>query len=368
MRGGGADAPVREPRRRGRRMWQRVRPAVPLVVGGVTIYLLLPSLLAVFGQRRSLLHLDWPFAVLALACELAATVCVWALDRIALHTKAWFPVATAQLASNAVGRVLPGGGATATAFASSMLQRAGIDTGEAATAFGASSLLQTAATLALPLLALPAIIAGAPVAHSLATAATLGAVLFALLVAAGAVALTTDEPVELGGHGVEWVLNHTTRRKDHVTGVSEQLLVERDFVRRTLGSRWQQALAAAAGSTLFDYLALLAALRAVGASPHPSLVLLAYTSAQVLALIPLTPGGLGFVEGGLVGTLELAGVPAANAVAATLVYRIASYWLALPAGAIAYLAFRHRYPETGTGSQSSSQATAPLVGSSRSDG
>jgi hypothetical protein len=43
--------------------------------------------------------------------------------------------------------------------------------------------------------------------------------------------------------------------------------------------------------------------------PRPSLVLLAYTSAELLALVPFTPGGLGFVEAGLVGTLKLAGVP-----------------------------------------------------------
>ena len=36
----------------------------------------------------------------------------------------------------------------------------------------------------------------------------------------------------------------------------------------------------------------------------PSLVLIAYSAAEVLALIPLTPGGLGFVEAGLVGTLD----------------------------------------------------------------
>src|SRR5581483_6591366 len=93
----------------------------------------------------------------------------------------------------------------------------------------------------------------------------------------------------------------------------------------------------------FDYLALLAALRAVGANPQPSLVLLAYTAAEVLALVPVTPGGLGFVEAGLVGTLGLAAVPAADALAATLLYRIVAFWLPLPAGGVAYALFRRRY-------------------------
>ena len=93
----------------------------------------------------------------------------------------------------------------------------------------------------------------------------------------------------------------------------------------------------------FDYLALLFALRAVGANPRPSLVVLAYTAAELLALLPFTPGGLGFVEAGLVGTLTLAGVPGSDALAATLLYRLAAYWLPIPAGGVAYLLFRHRY-------------------------
>jgi uncharacterized membrane protein YbhN (UPF0104 family) len=44
-----------------------------------------------------------------------------------------------------------------------------------------------------------------------------------------------------------------------------------------------------------------------------------------------------------VGTLTLAGVPGSDALAATLLYRLASYWLPIPAGGVAYLLFRHRY-------------------------
>jgi uncharacterized membrane protein YbhN (UPF0104 family) len=94
-----------------------------------------------------------------------------------------------------------------------------------------------------------------------------------------------------------------------VVGLPQQLLADRGFIRTTLGGRWKGAVVAAAANTGFDYLALLCALRAVGAAPRPSLVLLAYNSAELLALVPFTPGGLGFVEAGLVGTLKLAGVP-----------------------------------------------------------
>jgi uncharacterized protein (TIRG00374 family) len=333
-----------EHRRRPARMWRRLaRPAVLLVLGGVGIYLLLPSLLSVFGSWRSLEHLDWPFAILAVACESASFVCLWKVDQIALRSNAWFPVAAAQLSGNAAGHVLPGGGATATAVSATMLRRAGFDTGQAAAAFGASSALQLATTLALPVLALPVILGGTPVDHSLAVAAYLGAALFVLLIGAGAIAFTTDRPLELAGRAVQWLLNATVTRRRHISGFAEQLIKDRNYVRATLGEHWRMAVLAAAGNTGFDYFALLAALRAVGAEPQPSLVLLAYATAKVLALVPLTPGGLGFVEAGLVGTLRVAGVRGGDALTATLLYRIVAYWLPLAAGGIAYLLFRRRY-------------------------
>ncbi|WP_328519864.1 lysylphosphatidylglycerol synthase transmembrane domain-containing protein [Kribbella sp. NBC_00359] len=324
--------------------WPKVRPAVYLVLGGVSLYLVLPSLLSVFGSWRSLEHLDWPFAILALACEITSYVCLWEVDRIALGTRVWFPVAAAQLTGFSAGHALPGGGATSTAAATAMLRKAGIaETQDIVTAYGAAAILQMATTFSLPVLALPAILGGAAVNHSLATAAYLGVAVLVTILAVGTTVFVSDKPVELAGRAVQWLLNATVRRRKHVADVPQKLLADRDFVRTTVGKRWKATLLAAAGNSLFDYFALLAALHAVGADPHPSLVLLAYVAGELLALLPFTPGGLGFVEAGLVTTLTLAGVPGGDALAATLLYRIVSYWLPLLAGGVAYLLFRHRY-------------------------
>ena len=72
-------------------------------------------------------------------------------------------------------------------------------------------------------------------------------------------------------------------------------------------------------------------------------MLLAFCAAQVLAQIPITPGGLGFVEAGLTAMLALAGVSAGAAVLATFVYRLFSYWLPLPAGLGAFAWHTRRY-------------------------
>ena len=78
----------------------------------------------------------------------------------------------------------------------------------------------------------------------------------------------------------------------------------------------------------------MAALEAIGALPRPGLVLLAFCAAQLLAQIPITPGGLGFVEAGLTATLALAGVAPADALTATFAYRLFAYWLQLPLGLV----------------------------------
>ena len=63
-------------------------------------------------------------------------------------------------------------------------------------------------------------------------------------------------------------------------------------------------------------------------------MLLAFCAARALANIPITPGGLGFVEAGLTTMLALAGVDPGDAVLATFAYRLFSYWLPLPFGLV----------------------------------
>jgi hypothetical protein len=208
------------------------------LVAAVSLYLLLPTLLSVFGSWRSLSHLEWDFAIPIFAAEGASYVCLWALDRIALGTSGWFAIACAQLAGNAVGRFVPG---APTPFTVEMLRKAGVDTGEAA-AFTASTSLQLGTTAALPLLALPAIIGGTPVSHSLVAAAYLGIGVLLVLVAAGTAAFASDTPLEFAGRGIQWLLNATVRRRHQVVGLPQELLADRDFIRTTLGGRGEHGV------------------------------------------------------------------------------------------------------------------------------
>jgi uncharacterized protein (TIRG00374 family) len=315
--------------------------AVLLLITAISLYLLLPSLVAVFGSWHELFDLEPLWVLAALGFESLSFLSIWTLQRIALQAPSWFAVGTSQLAANAFGKIVPGGLAASGALQYRMLVRAGVPPGRVGSGVAASSALLFAALLALPLLALPAIIGGAPVEHKLLHALWLGGAVFVLMLVAGAISFASERPLRLVARVIEWFLR-LVHRPWSGRPLGDFLIAERDEIRRTLGGRWKMALTAAVGKSLFDYLALIAALYAVQARPDPPLVLLAYVAGSFLGMIPLTPGGLGFVEAGLTGMLVLAGVDAAPAAVATLAYRLVSFWLPLPAGGVAYWLFDRR--------------------------
>jgi uncharacterized protein (TIRG00374 family) len=323
--------------------WSIAKKVIIAVVAGIAIYLAFPSLVAVFGSWPKLASLQpWWFGA-ALIAEAAHFACTIWLQRIALRTKAWFSVATSQLSGNAISLIVPGGAAFGAATQFRMLAAAGNDTATAVGGLTAFSLLGIAGLLALPVFLLPAILFGIPIDRSLQHAALLGVVGFVLFAAFGAVVLFMDGPIRWAGRVVQRVRNRLKRKSEPMTGLEDRLVFERDRIRDVLGVKWRAALLLSSGRIGFDFLALLFAIHATGAKPQPALVLLAYAVQGLLALIPITPGGLGIVEAGLSGMLILAGVPGGEAVLATLAYRIISYWLPIFVGPFAYLAFRLRY-------------------------
>jgi uncharacterized protein (TIRG00374 family) len=333
------DAQARRP------TWKAVvKRVLAIAVAGVALYLVLPKLIAVLGAWPRLATLNPAWFAACLAAELVSFTCNFALQRLALRTSAWFPVVTAGLTGNAVSNSLPGGSAAGAAVQFHMLTTAGFDTDTAVGGLTAFSLLGVGGLLMLPVFALPAILAGVPVSRGLVHTALLGIAAFVLYAVFGVIVLRADWPLATAGRAAQRVWNRVTRgHRQPVTGLDERLLAERDAIREILGENWRQAVLLTAGRLGFDYGCLLAALRATGAEPQPSLVLLAYAAAGIVALFPITPGGLGIVEASLSGLLTLAGVSGGAAVLATLAYRIASYWLPLLSGPPAYLLFRHRY-------------------------
>jgi hypothetical protein len=322
--------------------WRVIFRVLLLLATAVSLYFLFPSLVDLFTQWRSLRDLDLRWIALAFVFEAASVTSLWEVQRIALRTPSWFTVGTAQLTGNAAGNVIPGGGATAGAFSYRMLVRAGVPSQNVVSGLTAVAVANVATILVFPLLALPAIIGGLQAPRGLLQTTYIGAGAFVLLVIGGLAAFLSDRPLLLLGRGIDAVLRMFPSKRD-THGTGGRLLLQRDALKHAFGARWPYALCGIVGKPGFDYLGLVCCLAAVGARPNPALVILAYSGAVLLALIPFTPGGLGFVEAGLTGLLTLAGTTAHQAVVATLAYRLIVFWLPLPLGGIAYLLYRRRY-------------------------
>jgi uncharacterized protein (TIRG00374 family) len=323
-----------------------------LVVTLIAFYFVLPGLLATFDALPRLRDITPAWFVVVLLLEAVSFVAIWDLQRIALGTKDWFDVACSHSAGNAVGRAVPGGVAAGGALQLKMLAQAGFDVPMATTALAASGLLSTGILFALPVLALP-LVPFVAINEQLVKGAMLAIVMFFVLLAFSAWMIRSNHAIRRVGNAVGWVAN-----KFHVgdgASLSDRIVDSRNVIVGAMRESWKRAVPAAAANQLFDFLALEASLLAVGASVDPILVLLAYVAAATLSMIPLTPGGLGFVEAGLTGVLTLAGATPDEAVLATLLYRLFSYWLPLPVGLGASIWFsrRHRTDRAVTADSSS---------------
>src|SRR5215211_723939 len=96
-----------------------------LAVTGVSLYLVAPTLMETLGSWQSLEEIGVYWFPAMAALQGAALVCLWELQRLALHMRRWRPVIASQLAGNALAKVAPGGGAMGAALQYRMLVRSG---------------------------------------------------------------------------------------------------------------------------------------------------------------------------------------------------------------------------------------------------
>jgi uncharacterized protein (TIRG00374 family) len=89
----------------------------------------------------------------------------------------------------------------------------------------------------------------------------------------------------------------------------------------------------------FDIAVLWACFHAFGAAPPQAVIVMAYFVGMLGNTLPL-PGGIGGVDGGMIGAFTAFGVSVDVSIVAVLAYRAFAFWLPTLPGAVAYLQLR----------------------------
>jgi uncharacterized protein (TIRG00374 family) len=114
----------------------------------------------------------------------------------------------------------------------------------------------------------------------------------------------------------------------------------------------------------FDIGTLWASFRAFGPAPPAAVLVMGYYVGTLANTLPL-PGGIGGVEGGMIGSFLAFGVNGSLAVLAVLAYRTISYWLPTAPGVVAYVQLRRRHgPPQGQAADGARVARRAATGTS----
>jgi uncharacterized membrane protein YbhN (UPF0104 family) len=293
-----------------------------LILALILEYLVVPQL----AGPRKVAHLITqvnPLLLLAgVGLEAASLVCYGLLTRTVLP------------GTLSVSHCAPGGSATGAALGYRLMTQAGVAGGDVGFALAMQGI---GSAVVLNLILWLALIVSIPVWGFSAVyliAAAAGLVL--LLASAGLVFGFTRGEERVGA-----ALERAAARIPFVDGQA----FRRSFVQiaRRIEELGRQrpvlvrVMAWAAANWLLDAASLAVFVGAFGHWVNPDGLLVAYGLANVLAVIPLTPGGLGVVEATLTSILVGFGTARGVATLGVVAYRLINFWLPIPLGGAAYL-------------------------------
>ncbi len=315
--------------RGGGRHW--LRRALTVVVLGVGIAVVVDRAGTLSSAVDRIGDARWPWVVLAVGFEAASMVVFARLQRWLLRAGGVrVPLRTMvelTLAGNALAATLPGGVAWSAAWVFDQLRRRGVERFLRIWVFLVAGAVSSFALFVVVAVGVEVAGAHGPVADLRWAVAALAAV---PLVALAAVPLARRDGVRALGARLVAVVRRGRRGRWVVARVEEVVAKLRRVHLGPLG--WLEAFGLGLLNWVDDAAVLALVMVALRIGVPWRGIFVVYGVTQIAAAIPLTPGGLGVVEGSLVGLLAAYGVPTTQAVAVTLLYRIISFWGLVPIG------------------------------------
>jgi glycosyltransferase involved in cell wall biosynthesis/uncharacterized membrane protein YbhN (UPF0104 family) len=317
--------------------WARVRFALSWIAAVAMVGVALPRAVDVswHGVIPALTAVHWP-ALLGLAglWLLGLYVHSFVLTAAApdlTHRRAL----TLNMTGSAIANVVPLGGAAGVELNRRMMRAWGIDT-RAFTGYTIlTNLWDVGAKLLLPLLAVLALTqAGARVTPTLQTASVIAGIAFLALVAFAAVVLHSPRGTERVGRALESALHPVLRLigRDRRLGLVEALLEVRRECAGLVAAGWIRMSAGIAGYVALQCVLLALCLHLTHAGTAWPAVLAGFAVERLLTVVPVTPGGIGVADLGLVGVLVALGGDPAGIAAAAVLYRVFVLALEVPVG------------------------------------
>ena len=329
-----ADAPYKKP-------FQPLRSTVKVAVFAVIIWVFVLPLIPGFRKAAHELSTVNPFLlVIGLGLQIAALFAYSLLTRAALGdsgrlVSAW-RLFRIQMSTKALGSVVPGGSAASSALGYRLLTVSGVPGPDAGFALGTAGL---GSAVVLNLIFWVGLIISIPLNglnKAYVSAAIAGVLIMGL---AAAIVFGLMEGQQRAEKILRWIARRLRLNEDrtgdavrHIGGRIEEMVKDRAMLRRVAG--W------AAANWLLDAASLWVFLRAYGeALPFDGLIV-CFGLANIAAVVPITPGGLGIVEGVYVPTLVWFGLTRGTATLGVASYRLAQLFFPILLGGLLYLTLR----------------------------
>lgn len=312
-------------------------------------YVVVPLVASHRAELATLGHVNAGYVVAGVVLEVAALVAYSQLTYAVLPAPGTSRARLFRinLSTLALSHVSPGGTAPGAALGYRLLTQSGISGADAGFTLGTQGIGSAVVLNVLFWLALVAFLvehgfhppasqgsaASASASILVAVAAAIGIVLLAAFGGIFALLTRGQERAATAVHRVSVHLRFVDA--DRVTAFLERL-AERFAVLVADRQLLVRATAWATTNWLLDAASLWVFVAAFSHVISPVDLLVAYGLANILAAIPVTPGGLGVVEFVLISLITGFGPSAAEALSAVLAYRAVNFWLPIPVGGLAY--------------------------------
>ncbi len=319
------------------RRFRPLRLSLKAAAGVLVVWFFVLPLIPGLRQAASDLRTVNPWLLaLGLVLQLSALFCYSLLTRAALGDSARsisrLRLFRIQLSTKALSNIVPGGSAAGSALGYRLMTLSGAQGGDAGFALATAGL---GSAVVLNLILWIGLVVSIPlrgVNPLYGTAAVAGVIIMGI---AATLVFGLMEGAARADRILRWFARKFGFNEERagaavrqVGGRLEDLAADRQLLVRV--AAW------AAANWLLDAASLWVFLRAFGPTVSVDALIIAFGLANVFAVIPVTPGGLGIIEGVLIPTLVGFGMSRSDATLGVISYRFAQYWLPMPLGAFMY--------------------------------